>query len=116
MKTSFKALVLAASLSMIAGSAFALDTDLTALTVPGTVLDSGAVADAFVALEAIATPDDNVAAIVQFGDANVNFAFIDQTSTGAGNVAVIAQDSTNAANSAAIVQVGAGNRAYINQH
>ena len=116
MKTTFKAIVLAASLSMIAGSAFALDTDLEALTVPGTVVEASGVADAFAALQAVAAPEDSVAAVVQFSEGNVNFAFIDQTSTDIGNVAVIAQDSTTVANSAAIVQVGTLNRAYINQH
>lgn len=121
MKTTFKALVLAASLSMIAGSAFAVNTDLTSLTTIDTMTDAatatGLVQEAFVdggLFGADMALEDNVAVIAQFGNSAVNFAFIDQ-STSTDNVAVIVQDSVNNANSAAILQVGTLNRASINQ-
>lgn len=112
MKKSFKALVLAASLSMIAGSVFA-GTDLS--TVTDLTLDFTARNEAImvIALDVATVPEDNVAFINQLGDGN--FAMIDQ-SVGAGNVAVIMQDSANNANSAFIAQAGAANRAIINQH
>lgn len=112
MKKSFKALVLAASMSLAAGSAFA-GTDLSTIT--DLTLDFAGRNDAImvIAMDLATVPEDNVAFVNQLGDGN--FAMIDQ-STGAGNVAVIMQDSTNNANSAFIAQNGAGNRAIINQH
>ena len=70
MKATFKALALAVSLSMIAGSAFALDTDLTALTTKDAVIDSGTAQVAFTALTQVAATgvEDNLVAIVQISD------------------------------------------------
>lgn len=112
MKKSFKAFVVAASLSMVAGSVFA-GTDLssvTDVTLDFTGRNDGILA---IALDVSTIPEDNVAFINQQGDGN--FAMIDQSSA-AGNVAAIMQDSSNNANSAYIAQVGAENRAIINQH
>lgn len=112
MKKSFKALVVAATLSMVAGSVFA-GTDLSSIT--DLTLDFAGRNEAImtIALDTATIPEDNVAVINQQGDGN--FAMIDQ-STAAGNVAVIMQDSANNANSAFIAQAGAENRAIINQH
>ena len=120
MKTTFKALVLAASLSMIAGSAFAIDLDLVNFTLaPLADFDTAATAvqteiAAGGLFDAAADVADSVAVIVQFGTNDINFAFIDQAGTN--NVAAIVQDSTTNANSAAIQQLGLGNRAFITQH
>ena len=113
MKSSFKALVLAASLSMIAGSAFADNFDLS--TVTDVTLDFAARNDAImaIAVDMSIVGDDNAALINQSGD--LNFAQIDQ-SGGAGNLAVALQDSSNNPNSAVIAQVGNTNRATVFQH
>ena len=113
MKTTFKAIVLAATLSMIAGSAFADNYDLSSVT--DLSLDFAGRNDAVIAIAAdLATVgDDNAVVINQSGD--MNYALVDQ-SGGTGNLAVIMQDSSNNPNAAVVAQVGNGNRAVVNQH
>lgn len=113
MKTSFKALVLAASLSMIAGSVFADPIDLSSIT--DLTLDFAGRNDAImvIANDLTIVGDDNAAIVNQSGD--LNYALVDQ-SGGAGNLAFVMQDSANNPNSAVVVQVGNTNRAIVNQH
>lgn len=120
----FKALVLAASLSVLATSAFAggyaagfdlspfglVTTDGAATTGPNDLaayflanaVDNSAFAD-------------NTAMISQDGTTNPNIGYIEQA-TGAGNFAVIMQDGANQSNNAAIYQIGNLNSAMIYQH
>jgi len=110
---NFKALVVAAALSMIAGVSYADPTDLSSVT--DVTLDFAGRNDAIVSLDFSSDPEDNVAIINQDGTSNANHAWIDQ-SGGTGNVAIIMQDGANNTNSAYIGQVGNSNRASINQH
>ena len=110
---NFKALVVAAALSMIAGVSYADPTDLSSVT--DVSLDFAGRNDAITALDFSTDPEDNVALINQDGSTTLNHAWIDQ-SGGTGNVAIIKQDGANNANSAYIGQVGNANRATINQH
>ena len=113
MKSSFKALVLAASLSMIAGAAFADPVDLS--SVKDVTLDFAGRNDAMlaIAIDLTIVGDDNVGMINQSGD--LNFAQIDQ-SGGTGNMAVVLQDASNNLNTAVVAQVGNTNRAVVFQH
>lgn len=121
MKTTLKALALAASLT-IAGSAFADPFDVTTLVDLTNSADFAARQDAINALisdkladNTVAAWDENVALINQQGDGNVVFASVDQ-SGGAGNLAVIQQDASSAGAVAVVMQIGANNRAIVNQH
>lgn len=118
-----KSFVLAAGLSMVATSSFALPVGYTAgfdLSPAGSLINDDQAPAAVYATISADTTDlsgvaDNTALISQDGSANPNTAYIDQ-SGGAGNFAAILQDGTNNSNNAAIYQVGNANSATIYQH
>ncbi len=119
MKIQFKALIVAASLSMIAGTSFAANTvDLSAIADVAQTADFAARSDAITALAMMAidaAPEENLAIINQMGETG-NFAFIEQQSDVGVNVAIISQDASAVANTAMIAQTGTLNHAQINQH
>lgn len=140
MKTTLKVLALVASFSVLAGSAFADNTDVstlsdmtqayadraTAIAGFGAALDlTGSESMALINQDTSSGSGTTNASIDQSGTGTGNFAAINQTGgfsalamiTQVGsNFAMISQDSTMQSVTSSVVQNGVGNKATVNQH
>lgn len=134
MKTSIKTMIFAATLSLVAGSAFADGTDIsgvsdlssfsavqTGIATVISTLGDAAPADATALINQDAVGMFS-AVIDQTGS---NFAVIEQTGAGmafasihqmGSSYATIMQDTANQGANAVVAQNGAANRASVNQH
>ncbi len=118
MKTSIKALVLAATLSLIAGSSFAYDLTSLQTIIPDLTVDSLDIANASVAAQASTlayegSAANNTVVVIQLADGS--FGYVEQTG-GVGNLATIMQDSSSNPSVAIVSQNGNANGAMVYQH